>query len=140
MKPTPFIDWFFNPHKASGIVLLYPIYLTLSDVTLQVGALITMGCVLSIDTKKGEVLRSVEKDTAPLNINISQPTLLKSDSDCEDFEEGYSDDEMFTAIESDKCIEVKDVNYFRSWILDICFKNMGWIFRANEVNVSNGLR
>ncbi|KOB75437.1 putative HEAT repeat containing 6 [Operophtera brumata] len=104
----------------------------------RVGALITMGCVLSIDTKKDEVLKSIDKDTVFLNINTSQtPNLnmsqtpninisqtpntdLKSDGDCDDFEEGYSDDEMFTAVEqSDKCVMAEATNYFSSWILDI---------------------
>lgn len=108
----------------------------LSDITLQVGALITMGCVLSIDPKVDEVITAVEKDAVPsliINTNITPDP-----EECDDFEEGYSDDEMFTANEGSNkmCKENENTHYFRSWILDICFKNMGWIFKGNEVCVS----
>ncbi|XP_075977882.1 HEAT repeat-containing protein 6 [Anticarsia gemmatalis] len=117
-------------------------FLVHRDVTLQVGALITMGCVLSVDPKVEEVIKAVEKDAVPTKISTSMSsskvplnTSIKFDTEeCDDFEEGYSDDEMFTAVEDqDDCEENIDGHHFRSWILDICFKNMGWIFRGNEV-------
>lgn len=108
-----------------------------------------MGCVLSVDPKVGEVLKAIEKDTvqskessAANSFRISHTTHKFDTEECEDFEEGYSDDEMFTAVEpiavenSEK--DKEDNHYFRSWILDICFKNMGWIFRGNQVTVSFG--
>ena len=105
-----------------------------------------MGCVLSVDPKVDEVLKAIEKDAEPSKVSTSMSakivyTTHKVDiEECDDFEEGYSDDEMFTAIDhlsiesGDK--EKETGHYFRSWILDICFKNMGWIFRGNEVVVS----
>ncbi|KAH9644896.1 hypothetical protein HF086_007984 [Spodoptera exigua] len=111
-------------------------------VTLQVGALITMGCVLSVDPKIDEVLKAIEKDTVPSKISTSMSstkitfTTHKVDAEeCDDFEEGYSDDEMFTAAEplvqsGDDKVEGY---YFRTWILDICCKNMGWVLKGNEI-------
>ncbi|XP_041979377.1 HEAT repeat-containing protein 6 isoform X1 [Aricia agestis] len=96
------------------------------DVTLQVGALITIGCVLSIDPKVPEVLKSMEKDAS-----TSCKTQSDENSDLNnlDDEEGYSDDEFFAEEVSDK----KENEYcFKSWILDICFKNIGWLFKGNE--------
>lgn len=106
-----------------------------------------MGCVLSVDPKVDEVLKAIEKDAVPSKISTSMSsskivyTTHKIDpEECDDFEEGYSDDEMFTAVDhpsverGDK--EIEEGHYFRSWILDICFKNMGWIFRGSEVVVS----
>ncbi|XP_026735223.1 HEAT repeat-containing protein 6 isoform X1 [Trichoplusia ni] len=128
----------------SQLVLSTRKFLVHRDVTLQVGALITMGCVLSVDPKVGEVLKAIEKDTVQSkessttnSFRISHTTHKFDTEECEDFEEGYSDDEMFTAVEpiavenSEK--DKEDNHYFRSWILDICFKNMGWIFRGNQV-------
>ncbi|XP_050350439.1 HEAT repeat-containing protein 6 [Nymphalis io] len=109
------------------------------DVTLQVGALITIGCVISIDPKVDEVLKALEKDTAlskDENNKINKENICLND-ECDDFEEGYSDDEMFTAFETsidDKKTEKHSTEvHFKSWILDICFRNMGWIFKDNEV-------
>lgn len=119
-----------------------------SDVTLQVGALITMGCVLSVDPKVDEVIKAIEKDSVPSKISTSMSSskvtftndTLKFDTEeCDDFEEGYSDDEMFTAIENkteySKETDTMESLCFRSWILDICFKNLGWIFKGNEIVV-----
>ncbi|XP_047029951.1 HEAT repeat-containing protein 6 [Helicoverpa zea] len=127
----------------SQLVMSTRKFLVHRDVTLQVGALITMGCVLSVDPKVDEVLKAVEKDAVASKITTSMSsskvtfTTHKIDAEeCDDFEEGYSDDEMFTAVEHQVKIgekEVEEGHYFRSWILDICFKNMGWIFRGNEV-------
>ncbi|XP_023946380.1 HEAT repeat-containing protein 6 [Bicyclus anynana] len=113
-------------------------FLVYRDFSLQVGALITIGCVLSVDPKIEEILKAMEKDTVPYrnqNEQSNKETVPLND-ECDDFEEGYSDDEMFVAVES----EVSDVKkekdmktfYFKSWILDICFKNMGWLFKDNE--------
>ncbi|KAF9421110.1 hypothetical protein HW555_002822 [Spodoptera exigua] len=113
-------------------------------VTLQVGALITMGCVLSVDPKIDEVLKAIEKDTVPSKISTSMSstkitfTTHKVDAEeCDDFEEGYSDDEMFTAAEplvqsGDDKVEGY---YFRTWILDICCKNMGWRIKPSPIPV-----
>lgn len=105
------------------------------DITLQVGALITMGCVLSVDPKVDEVLKSIEKDAALTKKCYTN--LSKVENECDDFEEGYSDDEMFTADPDPITMSNKEsdvnVNCFRSWILDICFKNMGWIFKGSDV-------
>ncbi|XP_046965630.1 HEAT repeat-containing protein 6 isoform X1 [Vanessa cardui] len=109
------------------------------DVTLQVGALITIGCVISIDPKVDEVLKSLEKDTAINKIenNKVNKENIPLNDECDDFEEGYSDDEMFTAFGSTEHDEKDEKHntdvYFKSWILDICFKNMGWMFKDNEV-------
>lgn len=104
------------------------------------GALITMGCVLSIDPKVDELLRSLEKDSSPAKVtkNVTNQKIVSED--CDDFEEGYSDDEMFTmddrsSGEIDAENEVQS-SCFDSWILDICSKNMGWMFKGNEVVVS----
>ncbi|KAJ8722117.1 hypothetical protein PYW08_004519 [Mythimna loreyi] len=128
----------------SQLVMSTRKFLVHRDVTLQVGALITMGCVLSVDPKVDEVLKAIEKDAVPSKISTSMSsskivfTTHKVDAEeCDDFEEGYSDDEMFTAVDKltlesgDKNIE--EGHYFRSWILDICFKNMGWVFRGREI-------
>ncbi|KAG6456598.1 hypothetical protein O3G_MSEX009826 [Manduca sexta] len=110
-------------------------YLVHRDYTLQVGALITMGCVLSVDPKTDEIIKAVEKDTAETTFNQMK---LNTDDECEDFEEGYSDDEMFTVnTQSTNNEQNEDCGlYFKSWILDICFKNMGWIVRDNEITRS----
>lgn len=98
----------------------------------------TIGCVLSVDPKVEEILQAMEKDQV---CNKSQQNILNKENvslndECDDFEEGYSDDEMFTAeTVNDKSEEV-DKYLFKSWILDICFKNMGWLFRSNEIVVS----
>ncbi|XP_060803157.1 HEAT repeat-containing protein 6 [Amyelois transitella] len=106
-------------------------FLVHRDVTLQVAALITMGCVLSVDPKVDEIIKSIQKDAVPLKIIASN---TKVETECDDFEEGYSDDEMFVESTSEKDKE-NDMNlyHFNSWILDICFKNMGWIFRGSVV-------
>lgn len=111
------------------------------DVTLQVGALITMGCVLSVDPKVDEVLKSVEKDSVPMKVTNIDANKQENHIEYEDFEEGYSDDEMFTAVNESVTLCNKEdytdnPHFFKSWILDICFKNMGWIFRGNDVMVS----
>lgn len=118
-------------------------YYFISDVTLQVGALITIGCVISIDPKVDEILKALEKDTASYknkNNDVNKENILQND-ECDDFEEGYSDDEMFTAMVppiTDKKTEKNDTEvYFKTWILDICFKNTGWMFKDNEVIVSH---
>nr|XP_026499699.1 HEAT repeat-containing protein 6 isoform X1 [Vanessa tameamea]XP_026499700.1 HEAT repeat-containing protein 6 isoform X1 [Vanessa tameamea]XP_026499701.1 HEAT repeat-containing protein 6 isoform X2 [Vanessa tameamea] len=109
------------------------------DVTLQVGALITIGCVISIDPKVDEVLKALEKDTAidKGENNKGDKENVPLNDECDDFEEGYSDDEMFTAVGSiehdEKDEKLNTEVHFKSWILDICFKNMGWIFKDNEV-------
>lgn len=120
-------------------------FLVHRDVTLQVGALITMGCVLSVDPKVDEVIEAIEKDAVSNKVtaNTSTSGVAPSNNiqfeteDCDDFEEGYSDDEMFTAVDNDiegsKDKVDSQGHYFRSWILDICFKNVGWIFRGNEI-------
>ncbi|GBP30966.1 HEAT repeat-containing protein 6 [Eumeta japonica] len=102
------------------------------EVTLQVGALITMGCILSIDPKVEEVTKAVQKDTA--STKVLELNKSKDIDECDDFKEGYSDDEMFMAVnevsaECERC----DIVHFKSWILDICFKNMGWFFKGNEI-------
>ncbi|CAB3261513.1 unnamed protein product [Arctia plantaginis] len=120
-------------------------FLVHRDVTLQVGALITMGCVLSVDPKVDEVIKAIEKDSVPSKISTSMSSskvafsndTLKFDvEECDDFEEGYSDDEMFTAVdnktENSKEADTIESHCFRSWILDICFKNLGSIFKGNE--------
>ncbi|XP_072949286.1 HEAT repeat-containing protein 6 [Epargyreus clarus] len=115
-------------------------FLVHRDVKLQVGALITMGCVLSVDPKVDEILKAMEKDSVPCKVtNISINNDKVETEECDDFEEGYSDDEMFTAAESQEIINVlnrdeKDEGtcYFKSWILDICFKNLGWIFKGSD--------
>ncbi|KAL4715902.1 hypothetical protein ACJJTC_013202 [Scirpophaga incertulas] len=106
-------------------------FLVHRDVTLQVGALITMGCVLSIDPKLEEILKAMEKDVTPLK-TICQVIHQESPIDeCDDFEEGYSDDELFIAKENKNVIN-KEICGFKLWILDICFKNIGWIYKDNE--------
>ncbi|OWR52475.1 eg:34f3.4 protein [Danaus plexippus plexippus] len=119
----------------SGIVRSTRKFLVHRDVTLQVASLVTIGCVLSVDPKVEEILQAMEKDQV---CNKSQQNILNKENvslndECDDFEEGYSDDEMFTAeTVNDKSEEV-DKYLFKSWILDICFKNMGWLFRSNEI-------
>lgn len=105
--------------------------------TLQVGALITMGCVLSVDPKTEEILKTIEKDSAITKPVSREPNHNTSSGDCDDFEEGYSDDDMFVVSEGDSTKnDVQCGQYFSSWILDICFKNMGWTFRNGVVVVS----
>ncbi|XP_045773429.1 HEAT repeat-containing protein 6 isoform X1 [Maniola jurtina] len=113
-------------------------FLVHRDITLQVGALITVGCVLSIDPKVDETLKAMEKDTVRYknpNEQINKENMPLND-ECDDFEEGYSDDEMFTAVDSEICdvkVENSKETYFKYWILDICFKNMGWLFKDNQI-------
>ncbi|XP_045498148.1 HEAT repeat-containing protein 6 [Colias croceus] len=112
-------------------------FLVHRDVTLQVGALITMGCVLSIDPKVNELLLAIRKDASycKSTANSSNKENKTNMDDCDDFEEGYSDDEIFTAIEPVEVIVEKDnknTSYFNTWILDICFKNLGWMFKGDE--------
>ncbi|KAL0838793.1 hypothetical protein ABMA28_016835 [Loxostege sticticalis] len=116
-------------------------FLVHRDVTLQVGALITMGCVLSIDPKVDELLKAIEKDSKAADKDIpakAKPVINQSlvTEDCDDFEEGYSDDEMFTDDQldylNDDLGEEKNSN-FKTWILDICFKNMGFILKGKEM-------
>ncbi|XP_028039412.1 HEAT repeat-containing protein 6-like isoform X2 [Bombyx mandarina] len=104
-------------------------FLVHRDITLQVGALITMGCVLSVEPKVEEVLKSIEKDTAFQNSPQNQITITDDLEECGDFEEGYSDDEPF----EDFSVTKEKSTYFRSWILDICFHKIGWLFRGPEV-------
>lgn len=105
-----------------------------ADVSLQVGALVTMGCVLSIDPKVDEVLNAVEKYsvTTKKGSDLSDST---GDEECSDFEEGYSDDEIFTTDTSKLSADTRNDYNFKSWILDICFKNIGWTFKENEIVV-----
>lgn len=95
------------------------------------GALITMGCVLSVEPKVEEVLKSIEKDTAFQNSPQNQISITDDLEECGDFEEGYSDDEPF----EDFSVTKEKSTYFRSWILDICFHKIGWLFRGPEVKV-----
>ncbi|CAK1551115.1 unnamed protein product [Leptosia nina] len=105
-------------------------FLVHRNVTLQVGALITMGCVLSIDPKVNEVLKAIQKDTTVSKCTTDSDKENKSCNEgCDDFEEGYSDDEMFSVESVDRN---DDVPYFSTWILDVCFKNIGWMFRGQE--------
>lgn len=96
-----------------------------------------MGCVLSVDPKVDEVLKAIEKDSVASKSSNEVTDNKAISKECDDFEEGYSDDEMFTAVEQN-CEEItkEDTHYFKSWILDICFKNMGLAFKDNEVIVS----
>lgn len=103
-----------------------------------------MGCVLSIDPKVDEVLKAIGKDTVPSKISTSMSsskiafTEHKVDAEeCDDFEEGYSDDEMFSAEPAvDSGDDSEEGHHFRSWILDICCKNMGWVVRGKDTVVS----
>ncbi|CAH0715508.1 unnamed protein product, partial [Brenthis ino] len=108
-------------------------FLVHKDVTLQVGALITIGCVLSIDPKIDEVLKAMEKDSVSYKTQkqIDKENIPLND-ECDDFEEGYSDDEMFTLTDESNQTEQANEVCFKSWILDICFKNMGWLFKDSE--------
>ncbi|XP_048478453.1 HEAT repeat-containing protein 6 [Plutella xylostella] len=110
-------------------------FLVHRDVTLQVGALITMGCVLSINPTVDEVLKSVEKDNVQTKSATSEHNATKSSLVDDDFEECYSDDEMFVATEENAVDDANTTHthYFKSWILDICLKNMGWTFRGGEI-------
>ncbi|CAG9102480.1 unnamed protein product [Plutella xylostella] len=110
-------------------------FLVHRDVTLQVGALITMGCVLSINPTVDEVLKSVEKDNVQTKSATSEHNATKSSLADDDFEECYSDDEMFVATEENAVDDANTTHthYFKSWILDICLKNMGWTFRGGEI-------
>lgn len=101
-----------------------------------------MGCVLSVDPKVDEILKAIEKDAVPSKIETNKTNTKIENDECDDFEEGYSDDEMFTAIDhqgnSDDvvCNDDEQKYCFKSWILDICFKNMGWTFKGEEVTVN----
>jgi hypothetical protein len=98
-----------------------------------------MGCVLSVDPKVDEILKAMEKDKGSKDINIKPQEVTE---ECDDFEEGYSDDELFLA-NDEKPLNDKinaENSDFKSWIIDICFKNMGWIFKGNEVIVSKKKR
>ncbi|XP_059052046.1 HEAT repeat-containing protein 6 [Achroia grisella] len=114
-------------------------FLVHRDVTLQVGALITMGCVLSVDPKVDEIQKSVQKDIVPSkNVDVVEKDNNIDSEVCDDFEEGYSDDEIIPTShpitpKCDKGRELENLYCCTSWILDICFKNMGWIFRGNQV-------
>lgn len=94
--------------------------------------------MLSIDPKVDEILKSMEKDSASQkNENKINNDIIYLNDECEDFEEGYSDDEMFTSTDTnDKKAEINTQVIFKTWILDICFKNMGWLFKDNETIVS----
>lgn len=98
-----------------------------------------MGCVLSIDPKIDELLTAMNKDTAATK---SISTQSKKDDIClDDFEdeEGYSDDEMFSVneLQPEKMPDQEnDIYNFKSWILDICFINVGWLFKRKERIVS----
>ncbi|KAI8436833.1 hypothetical protein MSG28_010288, partial [Choristoneura fumiferana] len=132
VQATPYFK--MNHGLISELVRSSRKFLVHKDITLQVGALITMGCVLSVDPKVDEILKAIEKDsvsTKPSNELKDNKTISE---ECDDFEEGYSDDEMFIAVEQN-CEEItkEDTHYFKSWILDICFKNLGWAFKDNEV-------
>lgn len=101
-----------------------------------------MGCVLSVDPKVDEILKDIEKDAASSKTQtINSNTKIEND-ECDDFEEGYSDDEMFTASDhrsnGDDAVSRDDGRMygFKSWILDICFKNMGWTFKGEDVTVN----
>lgn len=103
-----------------------------------------MGCVLSVNPKVDEILEAIQKDTVPSEPSNTQDNNSKEvdDDECDDFEEGYSDDEMFSAIndqEMTRCDEEENVKHelcFKSWILDICFKHMGWTFKGGKIIVS----
>ncbi|XP_047511457.1 HEAT repeat-containing protein 6 isoform X2 [Pieris napi] len=106
-------------------------FLVHKEVTLQVGALITMGCILSIDPKIDEVLKVIQKDVRPRPVSSDKEN--KASNECDDFEEGYSDDELLSEEELQKDVDEEFVTretYFDIWILDICFKNLGWEFRG----------
>ncbi|CAH2246737.1 jg8801 [Pararge aegeria aegeria] len=93
--------------------------------------------VYRVDPKIEEIMKAMEKDTvAYKNHSETNKENVSLNDECDDFEEGYSDDEMFIAIESEnndvKIEKDKNTFFFRSWILDICFKNMGWLFRGDK--------
>lgn len=112
-------------------------FILISDINLQVGALITVGCVLSVDPKVDEVLEAIKKDSVSLRHSQSESQKDNvSNEECDDFEEGYSDDEMFIVMESKNVKESNGQIIFKSWILDICFKNMGWTFKYNNIVVN----
>lgn len=109
--------------------------------TLQVGALITIGCILSVDTKVDETLIAMKKDkllTKVSNLQISNERSAEFE-ECDDFEEGYSDDEIESSEKENNKHKNHEVNNkfqigscFKYWILDICFKNLGWLFKGDE--------
>ncbi|XP_050679813.1 HEAT repeat-containing protein 6 [Leptidea sinapis] len=103
-------------------------FLVHRDKSVQVAALIAMGCVLSIDPKVDEVLQSIQKDTA--KETKSNKESETPNDDCDDFEEGYSDDEVFTMTE----LSQEQAKFrFNTWILDICFRNLGWICEEKKM-------
>ncbi|VVC91203.1 unnamed protein product [Leptidea sinapis] len=75
-----------------------------------------------------EVLQSIQKDTA--KETKSNKESETPNDDCDDFEEGYSDDEVFTMTE----LSQEQAKFrFNTWILDICFRNLGWICEEKKM-------
>ncbi|XP_068633378.1 HEAT repeat-containing protein 6 [Battus philenor] len=128
----------------SDLVLTVKRFLFNKDVSFQVGALITFGCIVSVEPKVDEVLMAIQSDILPdAMADSSNSKEGKPDNEeCDDFEEGYSDDEMSVVVNitpkiAEKCVtewnsKYRTGRYFNSWILDICFKNIGWLFKGNE--------
>lgn len=93
-----------------------------------------LGCVLSIDPKVEELYRVIEKDADNLK-ESSRSLRNENNEEYNDFEEGYSDDDIFMENDSETGEIVQEKKYFKSWILDKCFINLGWAFKGNEVVV-----
>lgn len=100
------------------------------DVRLQVGALIVIGCFLSIEPKIDEIFKVIEMDSTTVKKESNFIAINNRNFDeITDFEEGYSDDEdEEVAVKEDK-----NELFVRSWILDKCFMNLGWMFKGNNV-------
>lgn len=113
-------------------------FLVHKDFTVQAAALIITGCVLSIDPVVDDVLKSIAKDEECMLTLKDKVKMETVDNQDDDFEEDYPDDEIFMLKPISKQNKSSDTgipqHIFKTWILDVCFRNLGWMVKGTVIS------
>lgn len=131
-----------------------PLFILVSDWTIQVAALIVMGCVvdlpipeiISLFHNENQSPESAALRNASISEVINKPKCFTDDYDsdqCSDEEECDEAEETVSERLADiKCLETETIIIppekleKLSWLIEICLKNLGWIIKNGIMEVN----
>ncbi|KPJ08492.1 HEAT repeat-containing protein 6 [Papilio machaon] len=124
-----------QPGLIDGLIRCTKKFINQKDINIQLGSLVAIGSMISVDPKVDEILR-VLKDDEP-DVKPENPkTACANEAECDDFEESYPDEDVAVTIERQAHLlkeKYEKSLQLTSWVIVVCFKNFGIVFHNNQI-------
>ncbi|KPI94371.1 HEAT repeat-containing protein 6 [Papilio xuthus] len=124
-----------QPGLIEALIKCTKTFLKRKDINIQLGSLVAIGSMISVDPKVDEILR-VLRDEEPGGNPEDAKAVVPNGHNCADFEESYPDEDVVVTIERQPHLlkeKYEESLRVTSWVIGVCFKNFGIVFHKGQI-------